>query len=176
MSKHFIISLLLVCLGVCRGLAQETGNAPVAYLVGGAHLDSQWNWDVVTTINEYLPNTARQNLFLLERFPSYVFNFEGGVKYAWMKEYYPDLYRQVKQQIATGRWHVAGASWEACEVLVSSSESLIRNILLGQTFYRREFGLSSSDIYLPDCFGFPYNLPTIAAHCNLIGFSTQKLQ
>lgn len=176
MSKRYIISLMLVCLGVCRGFAQEPGNAPVAYLVGGAHLDSQWNWDVVATIDEYLPNTARQNLFLLERYPSYIFNFEGGVKYAWMKEYYPDLYRRVKQQIAAGRWHVAGASWEASEVVVSSSESLIRNILLGQTFYRREFGLSSSDIYLPDCFGFPYNLPTIAAHCNLIGFSTQKLQ
>ena len=89
-------------MGVCRGFAQEPGNAPVAYLVGGAHLDSQWNWDVTATINEYLPNTARQNLFLLERYPSYIFNFEGGVKYAWMKEYYPDLYRRVKQQIAAG--------------------------------------------------------------------------
>ncbi len=174
--NRFCISLLLLLSGVGCISAQETTEAPAAYLVGEAHLDTQWNWDLVTTIGEYLPNTMRQNLFLLERYPNYIFNFEGGIKYSWMKEYYPELYQLVRKQIAAGRWHVAGASWEANEVLVSSSESLIRNILLGQTFYRREFGLSSTDIFLPDCFGFPFNLPTIAAHCGLIGFSTQKLQ
>ncbi|NJO68970.1 MAG: hypothetical protein HC830_06490 [Bacteroidetes bacterium] len=29
---------------------------------------------------------------------------------------------------------------------------------------------------MPDCFGFSYTLPTIARHCGLTGFSTQKLQ
>ncbi len=56
-----------------------------------------------------------------------------------------------------------------------SVESAIRNILLGQEFYRNEFGVESTDIFLPDCFGFGWNLPTIAAHCGLIGFSSQKL-
>ena len=31
------------------------------------------------------------------------------------------------------------------------------------------------DIFLPDCFGFGYALPSIASHMGLIGFSTQKL-
>lgn len=174
--SSLLCTVLLWSAVALSAVAKDTEEAPVAYLVGGAHLDSQWNWDVTSTINEYIPNTVRQNLFLLNRYPSYIFNFEGGIKYAWMKEYYPDMYERVKEQVAAGRWHVAGASWEANEVLVSSSESLIRNILIGQTFYRREFGVSSTDIYLPDCFGFGFNLPTIAAHCGLIGFSTQKLQ
>lgn len=36
--------------------------------------------------------------------------------------------------------------------------------------------MKSKDIMLPDCFGFSYTLPSIAAHCDIIGFSTQKLQ
>ena len=55
-------------------------------------------------------------------------------------------------------------------------ESNIRNILLGEEFYKKEFGQKSIDIMLPDCFGFGYTLPTVAAHCGLYAFHTQKLQ
>ena len=45
-----------------------------------AHLDTQWNWDIQTTIKDYVWNTLNQNLFLLNQYPDYIFNFEGGVK------------------------------------------------------------------------------------------------
>ena len=53
-----------------------------AYMVADAHLDTQWNWDVQTTIREYVKNTLDQNLLLLKKYPSYIFNFEGAVKYS----------------------------------------------------------------------------------------------
>ena len=56
-----------------------------------------------------------------------------------------------------------------------SSESFIRNILLAQEFYKKEFGIKSKDMFLPDCFGFSQVMPTLGHHCGLIGFSTQKL-
>lgn len=146
-----------------------------AYLVSDAHLDTQWNWDVQTTIREYVKNTIDQNLFLLEKYPEYIFNFEGGVKYSWMKEYYPLQYEKLKKYVGEGRWHLTGSGWDANEVIICSPESWIRNILLGQTFYRQEFGTESTDVFLPDCFGFGYTLPTLANHCGLIGFSSQKL-
>lgn len=101
------------------------------YMVADAHLDTQWNWDIQTTIKEYVWNTLSQNLFLLKRYPDYVFNFEGGVKYAWMKEYYPAQYEEMKKFIESGRWHISGASWDATDTLVPSIESAIRNIMLG---------------------------------------------
>lgn len=146
-----------------------------AYMVADAHLDTQWNWDIQTTIKEYVWNTLNQNLFLLNQYPDYIFNFEGGVKYAWMKEYYPREYELMKAFVKAGRWHVSGASWDATDTLVPSVESFIRNIMLGQEFYRKELGVESTDIFLPDCFGFGWTLPTVAAHCGLIGFSSQKL-
>lgn len=158
--------------------AQNTPSAvkPRAYMVSNAHMDTQWNWDIQTTIKEYVWNTINQNLFLIRQYPDYIFNFEGGVKYSWMKEYYPVRYEDLKTAIADGRWHVCGSSWDATDALVPSTESAIRNIMLGQNFYRQEFGVESTDIFLPDCFGFGYTLPTVASHCGLIGFSSQKLQ
>lgn len=171
-----ILSLALLSGGNCLS-AQTAGQdkKAKAYMVADAHLDTQWNWDIQTTINEYVWNTLNQNLFLLKRYPDYVFNFEGGVKYAWMKEYYPAQYEEMKQYIKNGRWHISGSSWDATDVLVPSTESFIRNVMLGQEYYRKEFGVESTDIFLPDCFGFGWTLPTIASHCGLIGFSSQKL-
>lgn len=154
---------------------QQSQQKPKAYLVSDAHLDTQWNWDIQTTISEYVRNTITQNLFLLKKYPDYIFNFEGGVKYSWMKEYYPQQYEELKKYVTAGQWHICGASWEASDAIVPSVESAIRNILLGQQFYRNEFGVESTDIFLPDCFGFGWTLPTIANHCGLIGFSSQKL-
>ncbi len=176
---NHVVALCTAIIFAAPGYAEETANptgpTPKAYMVSDAHLDTQWNWDIQTTIGEYVWNTLNQNLWLLENYPDYIFNFEGGVKYAWMKEYYPREYELLKKYIDEGRWHISGASWDATDAVVPSVESAIRNIMLGQEFYRKEFGTESTDIFLPDCFGFPYTLPTVASHCGLIGFSSQKL-
>ena len=169
--KRTLLGLLALCMLTPVG-AQERDKA---YLVSNAHFDSQWNWDVQRSILEYIPKTLNQNLHLLSQYPDYVFNFEGGIKYQWMKEYYPHQYELIKRYIREGRWHITGSTWDATDPNIPSAESFTRNILYGQHFYRSEFGVEGTDIFLPDCFGFGWTLPTIAAHSGLIGFSTQKL-
>lgn len=173
--KRILTVTTALFLGAAAVLAQEKAEYK-AYLVSNAHFDSQWNWDVQRSISEYIPKTMDRNLFLLEKYPDYIFNFEGGIKYSWMKEYFPEKYDLVKKYIRQGRWHVTGSTWDATDTNIPSPESFTRNILYGQHFYREEFGVEGTDIFLPDCFGFGWTLPTIAAHSGLIGFSTQKLQ
>lgn len=175
--KQPVVLFASMCLCVSGAMQAQNSqpNPPKAYIVSDAHLDTQWNWDIQTTIQEYVWNTLNQNLFLLRKYPDYVFNFEGAVKYSWMKEYFPTRYDELKQRIKEGRWHVIGSSWDACDVLVPSAESVLRNILYGQNYYRTEFGTEGTDIFLPDCFGFGWTLPSLAHHCGLIGFSSQKL-
>jgi alpha-mannosidase len=147
----------------------------VLYTVGYAHLDTEWNWDYPTTIDEYIPNTMKENFRLFEKYPDYVFNFTGSRRYQMMKEYYPELYAKVVDYVKQGRWCVSGSSVDEGEVNISSSESVIRQVLYGNIFFQKEFGKTSADYMLPDCFGFIANLPTIWNHCGLLGFSTQKL-
>lgn len=124
MNKKVIAVALALALAGGSYAQDDTAKKKVkAYMVSDAHLDTQWNWDIQTTINEYVWNTISQNLFLLKKYPEYVFNFEGGVKYAWMKEYYPEQYEEMKKFIEEGRWHIAGSSWEASDVLVPSVEA-----------------------------------------------------
>lgn len=172
MKYRIIVFFATFFTTVSVGLAQDKK----AYLVSNAHFDTQWNWDVQASIGEFLPNTMNHNIYLFRKFPHYIFNFEGGVKYAWMKEYYPKEFQFVKNYIQKGRWNVVGSSWDANDTNIPSPESAIRNILYAQQFYKDEFNIQTTDIFLPDCFGFSQTIPTVANHAGLIGFSTQKLQ
>ena len=147
----------------------------VLYTVGYTHLDSEYEWDYKTTVSEYLKNTMEENYRLFEKYPDYVYNFTGSRRYHLMKEYHPELYKKLKGYIDAGRWCVSGSSVDEGEVNASAPESVIRQILYGNNYFRKEFGKESVDYMLPDCFGFVASLPTVLNHAGLKGFSTQKL-
>lgn len=145
------------------------------YTVATAHLDTIWSWDFETTVSKYIYNTLVENIALFKKYPSYVFSFEGSYRYELMEEYYPELFEEMKKYIAEGRWNVTGSAFENGDVNCPSPEALFRNILIGNSYFDEKFGKRSKDIYLPDCFGFGWALPSIAYHANLNGFTTQKL-
>ena len=153
----------------------DISKEKVLYTVGYSHLDTEWNWDYPTTINLCLKNTLEENFYLMDKYPEYVFNFTGSRRYELMKEYYPEMYAKLKGYIEKGQWNVSGSSVDEGEVNISSSESLIRQVLYGNDYFQKEFGVVSNDYMLPDCFGFLANVPSIWHHCGLLGFSTQKL-
>jgi len=175
------LSVLPFCaLLACGGSAAAQENLDptqdkILYEVATAHLDTQWNWTIQKTINDYIPNTLHSNFLLLETYPNYTFTFEGAFRYQLAKEYYPDDYATLKDYVSQGRWHVGGSAVDAGDVNVPSPEALIRQTLYANNYWEQEFGKTSVDIFLPDCFGFGYALPSVASHCGLIGFSSQKL-
>lgn len=145
------------------------------HTIATAHLDTVWNWDFETTVRNYIPHTLRWNFELFKRYPQYVFNFEGAYRYELIEEYYPEQFEKLKDYVAKGNWYPCGAGWENGDVNVPSPEALFRNFLLGNNYFDEKFGIRSKDVFLPDCFGFGYTLPSIARHSNLYGFTTQKL-
>jgi alpha-mannosidase len=155
--------------------APDITKNPTLYVVPYAHLDTQWRWEFPQSISEYLLKTMRVNFYLIDKYPHYVFNWTGANRYRLMKEYFPQDYKKVKQYVDAGRWFPAGSSMEEGDVNLPSAEGIIRQVLYGNTYFRKEFGKASEEFMLPDCFGFPADLPSILAHAGVRGFSTQKL-
>jgi alpha-mannosidase len=148
---------------------------PTLYVVGYAHLDTEWRWEYPQVIGEFLPKTMHANFDLFEKYPHYIFNFSGANRYRLMKEYFPADYEKLRGWVKAGRWFPAGSSVEENDVNSPSPESIIRQVLYGNEYYRHDFGVASAEFMLPDCFGFPASLPSILAAAGVKGFSTQKL-
>lgn len=146
-----------------------------AYAVATAHLDTVWRWNLAQTADIYLPDTLAKNFDLIEKYPNYKFNFEGAYRYKLIEGLYPAAFEKIKDYVSQGRWCVSGTAYENGDVNIPSPEAIIRNLLYGHKYFMHSFGKSSCDIFLPDCFGFGWALPSIAAHCGLKGFTTQKL-
>ncbi len=128
---------------------------PTLFVVGYAHLDTQWRWTYADTIREFIPATLKRNFALFEKYPDYVFNFGGSRRYEMMREYYPDDFEKLKNYVKAGRWFPCGSSVDENDANVPSAESQIRHVLYGNRFFRAEFGVASDEFMLPDCFGFP---------------------
>jgi len=172
-----LVSLVAAC---APSHAQTNANPdlskqPTLYVVGYAHLDTEWRWEYPQVIDEYLRKTMEDNFLLLDKYPHYIFNFSGANRYRLMKEYFPADFARLKKFVNEGRWFPAGSSMEEGDVNAPSAETIIRQILYGNNWFRKQLGRASAEYMLPDCFGFPSSLPTILAHSGVKGFSTQKL-
>ena len=183
-ARYVSTALLGCCLASPCHAGSMTGSskavpdfrtAKTFYVVPYAHLDTQWRWDYPETINVYLKNSLEPNFELMDKYPHYVYNLAGTWRYELIKEYYPQEFKKVQRYVSTGQWHPAGQQAEETDSNVPSPESMIRNILYGGTFLKREFNLENHDYLLPDCFGFQAFFPSVLAHCGLNGFGTQKL-
>lgn len=73
MKLPIILLTTVMLFGSKSAYAQQTEQQEKqqkAYMVADAHLDTQWNWDIQTTIKEYVWNTLSRNLFLLKKYHS----------------------------------------------------------------------------------------------------------
>jgi len=84
-----------------------------------------------------------------------------------MKEYFPADYAKVQKYVAAGRGFRRDRSMEE-----KRREFALRRVdypagALRQAVFPREFGKTSAEYMLPDCFGFPASLPSILAHAGI---------
>lgn len=190
MNKTYYLAIFLVVVTFSKSTGQSNlVNLPDTYIdpstvdltkptifaIPYSHLDDQWRWAYPQVAREFIKNTLDDNFAYFDEYPNFNFNWTGAFRYQMMKEYYPEKYKELKTWIAKGRWFTAGSSWTENVVLAPSTESVVRQILMGSQYFKKEFGTESLEYMLPDCFGFPYSLPSVLNHCGIKGFSTQKL-
>ncbi len=144
-------------------------------LLGHAHLDLAWLWPVSETW-EAAERTFQSVLTLLQEFPDLTFCHSTPALYAWIEDHRPDLFQVIQQQVAAGRWEVVAGLWVEPELNLVSGESLVRQVLYGQLYVQAKFGALSAIAWLPDSFGFCWQLPQILKQGGVEYFVTQKLR
>jgi len=145
-------------------------------LVGYAHTDLSWLWPRSETIHEILPRTIESVLKMMQEHPGMVYAQSAAQSYKWTERYYPDLFAQISKKIATGEWEVVGGSWTEHSTNIPSGESLVRQHLYAKRYFKEKFGVDVKIGWLPDSFGFNWNLPQIYRKCGIEYFVTHKLK
>ncbi|MCK5347271.1 MAG: alpha-mannosidase, partial [Candidatus Heimdallarchaeota archaeon] len=107
-------------------LARKNGDYPLQVsAIGHSHIDLAWLWPIRETIRKGA-RTFSNSLRMMERFPDFVFGASQPQLYQWIKEEYPELYNQVKERIAEGRWEPLGGMWVESDSNMVNGESFVR--------------------------------------------------
>jgi alpha-mannosidase len=143
-------------------------------LDGNAHIDAAWLWPRTETVDA-VRRTFTTALQLMNEYPDYIYTQSAAQYYAWMADKYPDLNDQIKQRIKEGRWEVVGGMWVEPDLNLPSGESQVRQLLVGQRFFKKEYGVTARIGWNPDSFGYNWQLPQIYKRSGLDYFVTQKM-
>ncbi len=135
-------------------------GAPI-YAVGHAHLDLVWLWPERESVRKGV-RTFATALANQKKYPWYFFGASQPQLYRWVEQREPELMDDVKQAWRDGRWELQGAMWVESDTHLPDGESLMRQFIYGQMYWRENFGTEVKTVWLPDVFGYSGSLPAIA--------------
>jgi alpha-mannosidase len=145
-----------------------------ARAVGNSHIDMAWLWPWTETV-EVVRNTFGTVLQLMREYPGFIYAQSAAQDYVWMEEKYPDLFKEIQQRVKEGRWEIVGGMWVEPDLNMPTGESLVRQILVGKSYFQKKFGVDVRIGWNPDSFGYNWQLPQIYKRSGLDYFVTQKM-
>jgi alpha-mannosidase len=149
------------------------GGVETIQLLGHAHLDMAWLWEVAETW-EVAERTFRSSLSLQQLFPDLTFCHSTPALYEWMEIHQPDVFTGICQQVRAGKWEIVGGMWIEPDLNLISGESIARQLIYGQAYNQSRFGALTRVAWLPDTFGFCGQLPQLLKQGGIDYFVTQK--
>ena len=142
--------------------------------VGHAHIDSAWLWPLRETVRK-VARTWSNVADLADQHPDFVFACSSAQQYAWMKQYYPELFERIRGLVARGQFAPVGGMWVESDTNMPGGEAMARQFVAGKQFFLDEFGVETEEVWLPDSFGYSAALPQIVAASASKWFLTQKI-
>ena len=135
---------------------------PKIHLLCNAHLDPVWLWQWKEGAAEAI-STFRVAADFCEEYDGFVFNHNEAILYQWVEEYEPELFRRIQKLVAEKKWFIMGGWYLQPDCVMTSGESLLNQIELGQSYFQEKFGVSFETAINFDPFGHSRGLVQILA-------------
>ncbi len=142
--------------------------------VGHAHIDSAWLWPIRETIRK-CARTFSNMVDLMDRYPEFRFACSSAQQFAWVQEFYPELFTRIKAKVAAGQFIPVGGMWVEADTNMPGGEAMARQFVAGKRFFLEEFGVDTPECWLPDSFGYSAAMPQIVKAAGSDYFLTQKI-
>lgn len=149
------------------------GSGDVA-LIAHSHLDIAYYWRRIHAVQKNL-RTVLIQLRLMDRYPDFKYTHTQPYVYETLEKYYPDVFEELKEKVKNGQFEPVGAMYVEPDCNVPTAESLVRQCLYGQQTYKRMFGKTVNNAWLPDVFGNSWILPQILKKSGVDYFVSNKM-
>ena len=176
-GEDFYASLPAALADLRAGVARSGEPMPVDITAAGhAHIDVAWLWPLAQTRRK-AGRTFYNAIRLSEQFPDFIFSQSQPQLYDYVRQDYPALFELIRAAVERGAWEPMGGMWVEADCNLSGAESLARQFLLGRAFFRKYFGQGAESpvLWLPDVFGYAWNLPQLIKEASLQYFFTIKI-
>ena len=121
-------------------------------LTGNSHIDAAWLWPATETV-DVVKRTFTTALQLMNEYPHYTFTQSAAQYTEWMAQKYPKLNDQIRERVKEGRWEIVGGMWVEPDLNLPDGESLVRQLLVGQRLFNKEYGVPARIGWTPASFG-----------------------
>ncbi len=151
------------------------GRSVDVALIGHSHLDVAWLWTYDQARRKAL-RTFATALRQMEIDSRYIYAQSQPQLYRWVFAADPAYADRIRARLGRG-WDASVAPmWVEPDLHAPSGESVLRQFAHGIRWMRETLQIEPSVAWLPDTFGFPSTLPTLAVHAGVTSFLTTKLQ
>ncbi len=140
------------------------------HLIPNAHLDPVWLWDWREGLNEGI-TTCRTVLDLMDQFPQLTFSRGECAIYKHIQATDPDVFARIEAYIESSRWEVVGGTVIQPDTNMPATEALIRQFVIGKSWFRKQLRVSINVGWAADSFGHADGLPEILHHCGMRYFA-----
>lgn len=130
------------------------------FMIGNAHIDPVWLWQWQEGFHE-VKATFRSALDRMEEYDDFSFVSSSAAFYEWVEKSDPEMFVEIRQRVAEGRWLILGGWWLEPDCNLPSGESFVRQALYGQRYFKEKFGFTARIGYNVDSFGHNGMLPQI---------------
>ena len=149
------------------------GSGAVA-LVAHSHLDIAYYWQRKHAVQKNA-RTCLIQLEMMDRYPQLKYTHTQAYLFETLEEHYPELFERIREKVKTGQFEPAGGMYVESDCNIPSAESLTRQFLYGQNYFRDRFGKGCGNCWLPDVFGTSAVLPQILRKSGIRYYVSNKM-
>lgn len=142
-------------------IPEAAKSVPNVSLVGYSHPPFAAQTSFVGLSDAYRA-TFRQVAQSLEKYPGFHFAQGQAAAFWWVEQQDPPLFEKIRAAVAQNRWEIVGGTWVEADLNLCSGESLARQFLYGQRYFKEKFGIDTKVAWMPGVFGHSANVPQIA--------------
>ncbi|QEE16709.1 glycoside hydrolase family 38 C-terminal domain-containing protein [Promethearchaeum syntrophicum] len=131
--------------------------------IGNSFINPTHLWKNSDILDKIIEPTFARAVHQIQslKFPNFVFSINSVLYFEMIYEAYPELFNHIQNCVDQKTWELIGGEWIEINLNLPNGESIIRQRLMGQRFYAKNFYQIAKISWINNTFSVKNSLPQI---------------